>query len=187
MTSSLLIVLVVVLVILVTPIGLYNGLVGRRNAVDNAFSSLDANLQKRFDLVPNLVATVRGYMTHERDTLEAITQLRGQALQVGTPQARLQNDSALAPLVGQVMAIAESYPQLSASGNFLLLQRSLNEIEEQISASRRAFNASVNDYNTAIETFPGSMIASMFGFARRDFFAAGDASRQAPDLTGQFT
>ena len=151
--------------LLLVVVGLYNGLVARRNAAHNAFASLDANLQKRFDLIPNLVATVKGYMTHERDTLEALTRLREQG-------SRAQNEGASAQLIGQIMARAEAYPDLKASANFLHLQRTLNEIEEQISASRRAFNATVADYNNAVETFPGSLLASSFGFSKRDFYAA---------------
>ena len=152
--------------------GLYNGLVQRRNAVENARASLGANLQKRFDLIPNVVATVKGYMTHERDTLEALTRLRAEA----------HNDGASAQLLGQVMARAEAYPELQASANFLHLQRTLNEIEEQISASRRAFNAAVADYNNAVETFPGSLMAAQFGFVRRDFFEAEAQAHSAPQI-----
>lgn len=160
---------------------IYNGFVSRRNGVENAFASLDANLQKRFDLIPNLVATVQGYAAHEKATFETLTQLRAQSQ---TPQSRLQNDGASAGLVGSVLALAESYPELKASNNFLHLGRSLNEIEEQISASRRAFNAAVGLYNTSLETFPGNLFASGFGFKRRDFYASSEASREAPQLTG---
>ena len=155
--------------------GLYNGLVTRRNSAQNAFASLDANLQKRFDLIPNLVATVKGTMAHERDTLEALTQLREQG-------ARVRNESASAQMIGQIMARAEAYPELKASANFLHLQRSLNEIEEQISASRRSFNTAVAAYNNAVETFPGSLLASSFGFARRDFYEAESGARVAPQI-----
>ncbi len=165
--------LLVLLLLLVG--GAYNGLVVRRNAAQNAFASLDANLQKRFDLIPNLVTAVKGYMTHERETLEALTQLREQ----GNP---VQNERASGQLIGQIMARAEAYPDLKASANFLHLQRALNEIEEQISASRRAFNAAVASYNNAVETFPGSLVASSFGFARRDFYQADGAARVAPQI-----
>ena len=165
--------LLVLLLIIV--VGLYNGLITRRNAAQNAFASLDANLQKRFDLIPNLVATVKGTMTHERDTLEALTRLREQG-------NRAQNEGASAQLIGQIMARAEAYPDLKASANFLHLQRALTEIEEQISASRRAFNATVADYNNAIETFPGSLLASSFGFTKRDFYAAQSEARGTPQI-----
>ena len=164
-----------IFLLLIVIVGLYNGLVARRNAARNAFASLDANLQKRYDLIPNLVATVKGYMTHERQTLEALTSLREQS-------NRVRNEGASAQLIGQIMARAESYPDLKASANFLHLQRTLNEIEEQISASRRAFNATVADYNNAVESFPSSLLASSFGFARRDFYEAENEARAAPQI-----
>ena len=186
MSTSTIIFLVVIFFLLLVPLGMYNGLISRRNAVDNSFASLDANLQKRFDLVPNLVATVKGYAQHERSVLDEITRLRAQAQSGGTPGARLQADSQMAPLLGQIMAVAEGYPQLKASDNFLHLQRTLTELEEQISASRRSFNASVNDYNTTVQSFPSSLIAGSFGFRTRDFFATEAAARVAPNLSGQF-
>lgn len=161
--------------LLLVVIGLYNGLVTRRNAVQNAVASLGANLQKRFDLIPNLVATVKGTMTHERDTLEALTKLREQG---NFPR----DEGASAQLIGHVMARAEAYPDLKASTNFLHLQRTLTEIEEQISASRRAFNATVADYNNAIETFPGSVLASSFGFTKRDFYQSEAEARETPQV-----
>lgn len=161
--------------LLLVVIGLYNGLVTRRNAVQNAVASLGANLQKRFDLIPNLVATVKGTMTHERDTLEALTKLREQGNLV-------RDEGASAQLIGQVMARAEAYPNLKASTNFLHLQRTLTEIEEQISASRRAFNATVADYNNAIETFPGSVLAASFGFTKRDFYQSQIEARETPQF-----
>lgn len=164
-----------VFLLLILVVGLYNGLISRRNAAQNAFASLDANLQKRYDLIPNLVATVKGTMTHERDTLEALVKLREQS-------NRVQNEGASAQLIGQIMARAEAYPDLKASANFLHLQRTSNEIEEQISASRRSFNAAVAAYNNAVETFPSSLLASSFGFARRDFYEAESEARMAPQV-----
>ncbi|HEX8551551.1 MAG TPA: LemA family protein [Abditibacteriaceae bacterium] len=177
------ILLAVVLLPIVVIIGMYNGLVSRRNGVDNAFASLDASLQKRFDLVPNLVATVKGYATHERELFEHVATLRAQSQ---TARGRLEADSEMSALLPQIMAIAEGYPQLKASANFLHLQATMNELEEQISASRRAFNAAVTDYNTAIQSFPQSILANSFGFTARDLFACADAARNAPTLAGQF-
>ena len=164
-----------IFLLFIVVIGLYNGLISRRNAAQNAFASLDANLQKRFDLIPNLVATVKGTMTHERDTLEALIGLREQG-------NRVENEGASAQIIGQIMARAEAYPDLKASANFLHLQRTLNEVEEQISASRRSFNAAVAAYNNAVESFPSSLLASSFGFARRDFYEAEREARTAPQV-----
>jgi LemA protein len=177
------IVLGIVLVPFLIVIGIYNGLVSRRNGVDNAFASLDAMLQKRFDLVPNLVATVKGYAAHESALFERVTALRSQAQ---TARGRLAADSEMGALLPQIMAVAENYPQLKASANFLHLQAALTELEEQISASRRAFNAAVTDYNTGIQSFPSSVVASSFGFTPRDLFSCADAARNAPSLAGQF-
>lgn len=162
---------------------MYNGLVSRRNGVDNAFGSLDAMLQKRFDLVPNLVATVQGYAAHEAALFARVAELRAQAQ---TARGRLAGDDEMSALLPRLMAVAENYPQLKASGNFLHLQATLTELEEQISAARRAFNASVTDYNTAIQSFPGNLLANSFGFTPRDLFSCADAARTPPSLAGQF-
>ncbi len=186
MSSTAIVFLVVLLLVVCIPVGLYNGLVSRRNAVDNAFASLDANLQKRFDLVPNLVATVQGYASHERQLFEDVTRLRGEVQNAPTPGARIEADAQMAPLLGHILMVAEGYPQLKASASFEQLQRTLTELEEQISASRRAFNAAITDYNTAVQSFPSSVFASAFGFAQRNFFAAQPDARVAPNLSGQF-
>lgn len=162
-------------------ISVYNGLVARRNGVANAFASLDAMLQKRADLIPNLVATAKGYAAHERETFERVTQLRAQ-IQSGDAQSRLAADGKMSAALSQLFALAENYPLLKASQNFLHLQASLNEIEEQISASRRAFNASVTDYNNAVETFPSSFIANATGFEKKTWFQIADAARQNPQV-----
>ena len=161
---------------------LYNGLVARRNGVENAFASLDAQLQKRYDLVPNLVETVKGYATHERGTLEAVTRLRNEA--VGASSSDLGKHEAASAAIRQIFALAENYPQLQANTNFLHLQRSLNEIEEQISAARRAFNASVTDYNNAVQTFPSSLVASSMGLQTRAWFEAEDNAQQPISVGG---
>ena len=162
-------------------IGVYNGLVARRNGVANAFASLDAMLQKRADLVPNLVETVKGYAAHERETFERVAQLRAQT-RGGDAQSRLEADGKMSAALSQLFALAENYPLLQASQNFLHLQASLNEIEEQISAARRAFNASVTDYNNAVETFPSSFIAGATGFEKKTWFQIADATRANPQI-----
>ena len=177
------ILLAVVLLPVLIVIGMYNGLVARRNGVDNAFATLDAMLQKRFDLVPNLVAAVRGYASHEAALFERVTALRAQAQ---TARGRLAADGEMTALLPQIMALAENYPQLKAGANFLHLQATLTELEEQISAARRAFNAAVTDHNTGIQSFPASILANQFGFVPRDLFSCADAARDAPSLAGQF-
>ncbi len=170
----------------VVAIATYNGLVARRNAVQNAFASTDAQLQKRYDLVPNLVATVSGYATHERELFEHVVHLRSAAMQSPDARARQSADTQLSAAIPQIFAVAESYPTLRAGQNFLHLQKSLNEIEEQLAAARRTFNACVTEYNNAVESFPSSILANMFGFQKTDWFQISDNARQAPDLIGQF-
>jgi LemA protein len=164
---------------------MYNGLVARRNQVANIFGTLDAMLKKRWDLVPNLTAAVKGYMQHERQVLEEVTRLRAQA----RPEARgldekVDFDNQVSKAIGQVFLAVEAYPQLKASDNFMHLQRTLVELEEQISAARRAFNASVTDYNNAVEMFPSAIAASLFGFQRKALFEIPDPQRQAPSVAG---
>ncbi len=166
---------------------MYNSLVGRRNQVDNAFASIDAMLKKRYDLIPNLIATVQQYMAHERDLLTRVTELRTQALAAApTPDQRLQLDSQLSAALRQVMVVAENYPDLKASQNFVHLQGSLNEVEEQISAARRSYNAAVTSYNNAVQMLPTSLIAGMFKFTPRPLFDIPEAERQNVDVAAMF-
>ena len=182
MTTYILIAVPVVLLLIY--LGLYNGLVARRNGVENAFASLDATLQKRYDLIPNLVETVKGYATHERETLESLAQLRGEALQSSSRDLRTHEKVGVA--LRGVLALAESYPQLKASANFLHLQKSLNEVEEQISASRRAFNAAVTEYNNAVQSFPSSVVADSMGLQTRSWFEVGDNAQNPVSVGGAF-
>ncbi len=178
-TAVILVVVVVLLFVALT----YNGLVARRNRCESAFSTIDVMLKKRYDLIPNLVETVQGYATHERETFEELARLRGEAAagRLSTEQSVALNNR-ITGLLGNVMAVVENYPQLKASDNFLHLQRSLNEIEEQIAAARRAFNAAVMDLNNAVQMFPGSIIANLFHVAPRSFLDAPQEERAAPDV-----
>lgn len=160
-------------------VAIYNGLVSKRNMVRNAFSTIDVMLKKRHDLIPNLVETVKGFAAHEKATFESVIALRNQAVQPGIPdEERLQVEGKLGVQVGRLLAIGESYPELKSSDQFLNLQRNLTEIEEQISAARRAYNGAVLGINNAVETFPSNIIAAKFGFTRHDFFEGDEAARQ---------
>lgn len=156
----------------------YNLLVRRRNAVDNAFAGMDAYLAMRYDLVPNLVAVVKEYTRYESATLASVTQLRSQSQRdsLGTNE-RVQIDNNINQAMMQIMALSESYPQLRAAESFQKLSAGLNEVEERIAASRRAFNAAATDLNNAIELFPISLIATAFGFRRRTLFFAPEMAR----------
>jgi len=175
------IVLVAVAVVGIVLILIYNGFVVRRNAVKFAFAGIDVQLKKRFDLIPNLVSAVKAYMQHERETLERITALRQKAVSPDTPSAeQLRISDQLAPIIHGIIAQVENYPQLRASDHFQLLQRNLSEVEEQLSAARRAYNAAVTEHNTALQVFPDNLFAAMFGFGPVDLFSISDAERAAP-------
>ena len=177
------IVLLVAAALVVAPILMWNLLVRRRNAVANAFAGVDAMLQMRYDLIPNLVAVVAGYAQHEKETLQLITELRGQAMRDDLDtSARVHLDNRIGQGMARIMATAENYPELRASESFQQLQRSLNEVEDRISAARRAFNAAVNDYNNAIGIFPLSIIANSAGMQPHAYFEAAADNRVNPGV-----
>ena len=166
---------------------MYNSFVQKRNDADKAFAMIDAQLKKRFDLIPNLVGAVKAYMAHERDTLEKITALRAKALSPDVSgQERVAFGAEASGLLHRIMVQAEKYPELKASANFLQLQRALNEVEEQLSAARRTFNAAVTEYNNSIQMFPNFIFAGIFGFQRRELFAAQEEERVNPNVSGFF-
>lgn len=150
---------------------IYNKLVRLKNTADQAWSDVEVQLQRRHDLIPNLVETVKGYMTHERETLEAVTKARQMALTVTDDVLkRAQAENMLTQTLRSLFAVAENYPQLKANENFLDLQQKLSEIEEQIQLARRYYNAVVRDLNNAIEMFPSNIVAKLFHFEKREFF-----------------
>ncbi len=174
-------------VILLFAIFMYNSLVGKKNQVENVFGSIDALLKKRYDLVPNLVSTVKTYMEHERGTLTEITALRAKAISGNiSDDEKIDLDNKLSKMLGGIMVAVENYPELKANENFMQLQGSLNEIEEQISAARRAYNATVTDYNNAVEMFPTNMMASMMSYRRKRVFEITDRERENVDVGAMF-
>jgi LemA protein len=154
---------------------MYNGFISRRNAMRNAFASIDVQLKKRWDLVPNLVETTKGFATHERETLEAVIRARNER---GDSQNRFQEEEKIGQGIGRMMALSESYPELRSSDHFLNLQRNLTEIESQISASRRAYNAAVTEWNEGVESFPGNVLAGFFKFERAEWFEVANAGER---------
>ena len=178
--------IIVAIILLAPPLFLaiiYNSFVSKRNMAEKAFATIDVMLKKRFDLIPNLVETVKGYAAHERDTLERIVKIRSEALKNGiSDNEKIRLGSECAPLLSRILAISESYPDLKANENFLNLQRNLTEIEEQISAARRAYNAAVTDFNNACEMFPGNIFASIFGFSKKTLFIASDDEKRSNEL-----
>jgi LemA protein len=170
---------VVALILLVVIVQIYNTLVNRRNQVRYAFSCIDVQLKRRFDLIPNLVETVKGYAAHESDLLQAVTAARANVAQ---PGASWTQEEMLQQQVQLLIARAEAYPDLKANQQFLLLQRQLSECEEQIAAARRAYNASVMDYQNSIGMFPSSIIAALFQFHVMPSFEAAVAERHPVDV-----
>jgi len=160
----------------------YNSLIARKNQIDYAQGSIDALLKKRFDLIPNLVATVKGYATHERELLENVTALRSRIGQAKNDDERMALESQMSGLLGRLLVQLEAYPDLKANQNFLQLQATLNEIEEQISAARRSYNAAVVDFNNAIEMFPSNLVAKWMGLKRRQVFEVEESEAVAPNV-----
>jgi LemA protein len=184
-----LVVLLVVVVLLVIVAGagvaLYNGLIRLRNVVQESWRQIDVELNRRHDLIPNLVETVKGYASHERATFEAVTNARAAAAAPGsTPAQQAQQENVLTQALGRLFAVAEAYPDLKANQNFLDLQRQLAETEDRIAASRRFYNANVRSLNTKVETVPSNIVAGMFHIERAEYFEAEDPQvRAAPSVS----
>lgn len=170
-----------IIFLVVVGVLIYNSLISRKNKVENAYSSLDVLLKKRADLIPNLVSAVKGYMNHEKNVLQTITELRGEVIQKNlSTEKRFEDESHITNLLKNIFVSVENYPDLKASQNFLNLQASLNEVEEQISAGRRAYNATVTDYNNGVEMFPFNLVATLLHFPKKDFFVAQENDKKAP-------
>ncbi len=174
------IVIVVLLLIGLTYVLVRNSMIGARNRVDESWSGIDVQLKRRHDLVPNLVETVKGYATHERETFEKVTQARAAAMQAQGPAQASQAEGMLSQALGGLRVVAEQYPELRATENFQQLSRNLSELEDEIQASRRIYNSNVQAYNTKIQIFPNSVIAGSGGFTPREFFEITDAAEREP-------
>ncbi len=177
------IVVVSVLVLLVLWVAfLYNALVRGRNHCDESWSGIDTELKRRYDLIPNLVATVKGYAAHERETLEVVTRARNAAVaSQGSPAAQARDENVLVDGLKRLLAVVESYPDLKASDQFLNLQKQLVETEDRIQRARRFYNANVRDYNNRVQVIPSALIARPFGFREREYFEISSAlEREAP-------
>ncbi|HEU4572905.1 MAG TPA: LemA family protein [Candidatus Limnocylindrales bacterium] len=184
MNLPLIVLIVAVVLIVLFVVGLYNGLVQRRLRIDEAFAQIEVQLKRRHDLIPNLVNAVRGYMEFEQKVLTDVTNARAAAIAAGGqgPAAQAQAENALTGALRSLFAVVENYPQLKANENVLNLQEQLTTTENQISFSRQHYNATVLDYNTAIQTVPSNMIAGMFGFTARQFFDAEPEAEVTPTV-----
>jgi len=175
---AIVIVIVIIVILVLVTIGMYNGLVRLRNAVEEAFSTMDVYMKKRYDLIPNLVETVKGYASHEKDTLERVIQARNFAQSASSPEDRMQGENQLTGALKSLFAISEGYPQLRANENFLNLQSQLQGVEQDIANSRKYYNGTVRMYNTKTEVFPNSIVASMFRFERKPLYEIADAAQR---------
>ena len=172
------ILIVVVVLIVLYVIGVYNGLVSLRNKVEDQASQIDVQLKKRFDLIPNLVETVKGYTKHEKETLEGVVKARNTYVSADNLGDQLKADGELSHAISKLFALAEAYPDLKANENFKDLQTQLTSIEEKIGYARQFYNDSVLKLNNKIQMFPSNIVASMFGFEKKPFFEAAESERQ---------
>jgi LemA protein len=173
------ILLVIVVVLALTVVGMYNSLVRLKVQSENAWADIDVQLKRRYDLIPNLIETVKGYASHEKQTLEAVITARNRAMTATTPATKAEAEGVLAQSLKSLFALAEAYPQLRAVESFTQLQGSLNQIEEAVQNARRYYNAVVRDLNTKIQEFPSNVIANFFRFTPREFFEISEAAERA--------
>lgn len=183
---ALIIILAIIVILFLIFIGIYNGLVGLRNQVKNAWAQIDVQLKRRYDLIPNLVETVKGYAAHEKSVFEDVAAARSaaQGMASSGPAARAQAENGLTQALGRLFAVAEAYPVLKANENFLALQEELSSTENKIAFSRQFYNDSVLNFNNKIQMFPSNIIAGMFGFTCSEFFEVKvEAERTAPKVS----
>jgi LemA protein len=176
------IIVTVVVVLIVVVVAMYNGLVRDRNRVDNSWAQVDVQLKRRYDLIPNLVETVKGYASHEQQTFERVTEARSAAQSAQGPAEQAEAENFLTSALRQLFAVAEAYPELRASENFQGLQAELSETENRIAVSRQIYNDTVLTYNNKVQQVPTNLVASAFGFDQREFFEAGEEADQAPQV-----
>jgi len=183
MPVLLIFVVIIVLLPIVYVVLTYNTLVALRNHIRDAWSNIDTELKRRYDLIPNLVATVKGYAAHEKQVFERVTELRARCMaSQGTPQEQAVDEGQLVEALKRLLVVVENYPKLKADQNFLELQRELVNTEDRIQAARRFFNGNVRDYRNKCESFPSSVIAGMFGFELQDYFNVSPSVREVPDM-----
>ena len=178
MSTTLWIILGVLLLLIIFLISIYNGLIRLKNRVDEAWSDIDVQLKRRYDLIPNLVETVKGYASHERETLEKVIKARNDAMALqnsSNVNEKLQAENNLSSTLKSIFALSENYPDLKANQNFLELQRELTDTEDKIQAARRFYNSNVKDFNTKLQVFPTNIIAKQLGFSNRNFFEITEA------------
>ncbi|EKE15991.1 MAG: LemA-like protein [uncultured bacterium] len=159
-------------------VGVYNGLIRLKNRVDEAWSDIDVQLKRRYDLIPNLINTVKGYAAHEKEVFEKVTEARTRAMGAGNAHEKAEAENMLSGTLKTLFAVSENYPELKANQNFLELQRELTDTEDKIQASRRFYNGNARNFNIKIEVFPNNLIASKLNFTKREFFEAENAEKE---------
>ncbi len=172
------IILIAVVAMVLWIVGVYNGMVTLKNRTDEAWSDIDVQLKRRYDLIPNLIETVKGYASHERELFQRVTEARTRAMGAQAPAEKAQAENILSGTLKTLFAVAENYPQLKASENFLELQRELIDTEDKIQAARRFYNANVRDFNIRLEVFPDMLVARQLGYAKREFFEIAGAEKE---------
>lgn len=176
----------IIIAIIIIAIFLYNSLIRSRTRVDEAWSDIEVQLKRRYDLIPNLIETVKGYATHEASVFENVTKARSQAMQAGSLEERLKDENQLSGALKSLFAVAENYPDLKANTNFLQMQGDLRDTEDKIQASRRFYNGTVRDYNTKLQVFPTNIFASVMGFKIREFFDIDEKGPEGQNVKVQF-
>lgn len=182
MATELILILGLLLVILLYTVLIYNGLIVLRNRVKEAWSDIDIQLKRRYDLIPNLVETVKGYASHEKETFERVIQARNLAMSANGLKEKGEAENALSGTLKSLFALSENYPELKASTNFLELQTELSDTENKVQAARRFYNSNVKDFNTRLEVFPSNVIAQMFNFKLSDFFTIEEEEKETPKV-----
>jgi LemA protein len=182
MSTTSWVILGIIAVVVLGAVAIYNGLVGLRQRVSQAFADVDVQLKQRHDLIPNLVETVKGYAAHERGTLEEVVKARNAAISAQGPAAQAAAENMLSGALRQLFALSEAYPDLKANANFQQLQTEIADIENKIAASRRFFNNAVQEYNTGIQRFPAVLVAGSLGFAQQQFFDLGETRTQVEQV-----
>lgn len=177
---------IVLAVLVVGAVMVYNGLIRSRNRVDEAWSDIEVQLKRRYDLIPNLVETVKGYAKQESSVLENVTKARNMAMGAGTMQEKLKDENMLSGALKSLFAVAEAYPDLKSNTNFMQMQRDLTDTEDKIQAARRFYNGTVRDYNTQLQVFPTNLFASMFSFTAREFFDIDEKGVEGQPVKVQF-
>ena len=181
--TALIIVIAIVAIVLIVSVSIYNSLIRSRNKAEEAEAAIDAHLTQRYDLIPNLLETVKGYAKHESSTLEKVIEARNQAVAAKGVAEKDKADNVVTQSLRSLFALSESYPELKANQNFIALQESLNNVERDLLDSRKYYNATARDFNDRIQTFPSNIIASAFHFKKLDYVKADDAARTAPKVS----